>query len=218
MTPPATTTSVLAARRLSDNIFELRLQRPSGFEFVPGQRLRVHWGDAERDYSIASTPADDHLKLCVRCFPLGAVSPRLAALAPGATLGISGPYGHFRYQSREYPAVFIATGTGIAPFRAMAAGIGGGLLVLHGIRSEKEQFYREDFLKASAHYVACVSSGGASGDAQTFLGRVTDYMNRRLVPGRYDFYLCGRQDMIRDVIHIVDDQFGASRIFTEAFY
>jgi hypothetical protein len=43
-------------------------------------------------------------------------------------------------------------------------------------------------------------------------------MSRRLAPGRYDFYLCGRQDMIRDAIHIVDDRFGDSRIFTEAFY
>lgn len=220
MALPQITTRVLASRRLGTTTVELHLQRPAGFAFVPGQRLRVHCGGAERDYSIASTPADDHLMLCVRLFPQGTLSPLLAALAPGAPLGISGPYGHFRYQSSEFPAVFIATGTGIAPFRAMVGGIGDTerLLVLHGIRSAKDHLYRRHFQKASVSYVACVSGGSASESEWTHPGRVTEYMNRRLPPRQYDFYLCGRQDMIRDVIHIVDDQFGASRIFTEAFY
>lgn len=220
MALPVIMTWVLASRRLSDTVFELRLQRPTGFEFVSGQRLRVHCQDAQRDYSIASDPADDHLMLCMRCFPQGEISPLLAALTPGARLGISGPYGHFRYQSTDSPAVFVATGTGIAPFRSMAAGIGGTgeLLVLHGIRSATDQFYRAHFQKASVRYVACVSGGGGAECEQTYPGRVTEYMQRRLPSGRYDFYLCGRQDMIRDAIHIVDDQFGASRIFTEAFY
>ncbi|MFH1981533.1 MAG: FAD-binding oxidoreductase [Pseudomonadota bacterium] len=217
---PISTTRVLASRRLNDNAFELYLERAPGFHFSPGQRLRVHWGAHEREYSIASSPADEHLMLCVRRVSGGTVSPLMAALSPGEPVQVSGPYGHFRYQSREHRAVFVATGTGIAPFRAMIAdGCGAGeSLVLHGIRSAKDLFYRELFLTGAGCYRACLSGADAPGGADIFQGRVTDYVAHHLAPGRYDFYLCGRQDMIRDVILIVDDQFSAARIFTEAFY
>jgi len=220
MTLPISTTRVLTSRRLNETVFELQLERAPGFNFLSGQRLRIHWGAHEREYSIASAPADDHLTLCVRHVLRGAVSPMMAALSPGEQVHVSGPYGHFRYQSTDHPAVFIATGTGIAPFRAMIAdGCGTGVLqVLHGIRAAKEQLYREFFSQVPGRYVACISGGDTPGGAEFFKGRVTDYVAHHLAPGRYDFYLCGRQDMIRDAIHVVDDRFSTSRIFTEAFY
>jgi hypothetical protein len=34
----------------------------------------------------------------------------------------------------------------------------------------------------------------------------------------YDFYLCGRGDMVRDVTLIVDELFSGSLLYTETFY
>jgi hypothetical protein len=51
-----------------------------------------------------------------------------------------------------------------------------------------------------------------------YYGRVTDYLYNNLAPGRYDFYLCGRREMIRDVTICVDEIFPDSLVFTEIFY
>jgi hypothetical protein len=47
---------------------------------------------------------------------------------------------------------------------------------------------------------------------------VTDYIRNRLPPRTYDFYLCGRQDMIRDVTLLVDERFDGSLVYSEIFY
>ena len=51
-----------------------------------------------------------------------------------------------------------------------------------------------------------------------FQGRVTDYLQTHLAPGLYDFYLCGRREMIRDVTLLVDEKFSGSYIYSEIFY
>jgi len=45
-----------------------------------------------------------------------------------------------------------------------------------------------------------------------------DYIENHLPPLVYDFYLCGRSDMIRDVILIVDEKFPGSYVYTEIYY
>jgi benzoate/toluate 1,2-dioxygenase reductase subunit len=210
-------TPVLTKRRLSESVTELRIQRPPGFVFTPGQRVRIHRGDDARDYSVASAPGDAHLTICVKVFPRGRVSPHLAGVAPGDSLTISGPHGHFFFQSDALPAVFVATGTGIAPFRSMVAAGCRPNLVLHGVRSPVDRHYRVDVLAARVPYTACISDGTAAEDGD-FAGRVTDYLSRQLAAGRYDFYLCGRQEMIRDATLILDDRSENARIFSEVFY
>ena len=51
-----------------------------------------------------------------------------------------------------------------------------------------------------------------------FHGRVTDYLRDKLPVTAYDFYLCGRREMIRDVTLLVDERFPGSHIYTEPFY
>jgi len=210
-------TTVLGNRQLSGTAFELCLERPSGFEFVPGQRLRVHWGDNPRDYSIASSPAEDQLIICIRYFPQGRVTPGLSRLVPGEVLTMSGPHGHFSHQSTHASAVFVATGTGIAPFRAMVLTHCRPFLVLHGVAAAAERFYRDTFLRAHVPYTACLSGGEAPEDTD-YAGRVTRYLSHRLPIGNYDFYLCGHREMIRDATHVIDERFEDARIFSEIFY
>jgi benzoate/toluate 1,2-dioxygenase reductase subunit len=52
----------------------------------------------------------------------------------------------------------------------------------------------------------------------TFYGRVTEYLEKQLSLDSYDFYLCGRQEMIRDVTAVVDERFPKSLIYTEVFF
>jgi hypothetical protein len=65
--------------------------------------------------------------------------------------------------------------------------------------------------------VPCISGSGESSGGH-FQGRVTEYLRKYLETGRYDFYLCGRREMIRDVTLLADEKFPGSYIYTEIFY
>lgn len=210
-------TRVTANRRLSANAFELMLAKPAGFAFSAGQRLQLEIADVRRDYSIASAPSEKDIRLCIRQVARGRLSAHLAHAGAGARVTFTGPHGYFTFKPSPRPAVFVATGTGIAPFRAMAGAGVRGFTLLHGVKSSEQLYYREFFQARAAVYVACLTAGRTTGPAE-FSGRVGDYLRSRLAPGTYDFYLCGRQDMIRDVTLLIDEAFDGSLVYSEIFY
>ncbi len=210
-------TRIVARRRLSTAAFELELARPEGFAFIAGQRVRLHFAGVERDYSIVSPPAEAGLKLCVRRVAGGRVSPALLRAPAGSPLRFSGPHGYFTFKPSPHRAVFIATGVGIAPFCAMAADGVSGFTLLHGVESPEALLYQELLRPRAECYVACVSGASTAG-AGHFTGRVTDFIKRRLAAGTYDFYACGRQEMVRDATMVIDERFAGSRVYSEVFY
>jgi NAD(P)H-flavin reductase len=113
--------------------------------------------------------------------------------------------------------VFVATGTGIAPFCSMAASGVSGFIMLHGAETPDDLYYQYVIASCARQYVPCLS-GRPRDRTGVFSGRVTDYMAMHVTPGAYDFYLCGRQEMIRDATLIVDERFPGSLIYSETFY
>jgi ferredoxin-NADP reductase len=213
--------SVLVETRwLSSSAFEVRLSRPEGFSFRAGQHIRLRCQGLERDYSLISGPEDAELALCVRNVPRGALTPHLASLEPGSELVFAGPHGHFAFRPSERPAVFVATGTGIAPFAAMVRAGVRDFLLLHGVRDPEELYYEALFRGTPAEFVPCLTGWGPEGKPRpdAFFGRVTAYIERRLPRRAHDFYLCGREEMIRDVTLLVDEAFPGSRVYSEIFF
>ena len=77
---------------------------------------------AQRSYSIASAPEDEHLVLTVERLDDGEVSPYLTeTLEPGDELELRGPIGgYFVWQeSLGGPLLLVAGGSGVVPLRAM---------------------------------------------------------------------------------------------------
>jgi ferredoxin-NADP reductase len=211
------TTELLERHWLSDKTFEAVLSRPAGFEFTPGQRIRLLNQSLERDYSLVNGTADMHLVLCVRNVSGGEFSPLLATAAIGTRFELTGPHGYFVYRKSTRCPVFVATGTGIAPFAALARSGVSGYLLLHGVRQEKDLYYASVLRPKARRYVACLTEDPSS-TAGSFCGRVSDYLATQLESDAYDFYLCGREEMIRDVTWLVDDHFPGSLVYTEIFY
>ena len=208
---------ILSRRWLSPTTFELTLERPAGFDFQPGQRVRLGSGPNERDYSIAAAPGDPEVVLCIRRVAGGEVSAWLSTAGIGTELRGSGPHGYFTFKPSPRPAIFVATGTGVAPFVSMARAGTKGFTLLHGVKRAEDLFYR-DLLTASAQrYIACLTQD-APADPDVFAGRVTRHLERQVPPGAFDFYLCGRREMIRDVTWLIDDRFCGSRVYSEIFY
>jgi ferredoxin-NADP reductase len=208
---------VKARHWLSAKTFVLTIQRPSGFKFLPGQRLRIIHATGERDYSLASGSDARVLNLCIRLVDQGSLSRFLSTCHLPSKIPIKGPAGYFTFKPSSRQAVFVATGTGIAPFCSMVRSGINGFYLLHGVRQPAERYYRDLIQPAAKNYIACVSNLDQTSKT-LFEGRVTDYLAQHMPIGAYDFYLCGSRGMIRDVTRLVDRRFPESRIFTEMFY
>src|SRR5580693_718981 len=95
------------------------------FGFVAGQWLsfKTNKADGEeivRAYSIASAPyGDNSFALCLNRVQDGFMSNFLCDMKEGDEIGCQGPFGDFILRPPMRDTVFIATGTGIAPFRSM---------------------------------------------------------------------------------------------------
>ena len=209
-------TEIIEQRWISKKTFEIRLSRPGTFNFSPGQRISLKLNNFERDYSLASSPDESHLSLCIRHVEGGQLSRVLGAAAKGTRFSFYGPHGYFTFKPSQRPAVLVASGTGIAPFRSMVRSGITPQFLLHGVETSAELYYAKELQAASGTYIPCLSQSEKS---QThFAGRVTDYLRRHLPPANYDFYLCGRREMIRDATLLVDELFEGSFIYTETFF
>lgn len=212
--------AVLEDRRwLAPGILEFRLRRPNGFTFIPGQFLRFTLDDVQRDYTMVSRPEAKTLDFCIAVVDGGRFSTEIQQARIGSRFQVSGPLGHFICQGAANPAVFVATGTGVAPFVAFCRSGVARAILLHGVRHPDGLIYRNVLAPAVQSYVACIgTSSAATGYViEVYPNHVTDYLKSELAPGIYDFYLCGRRDMIRDATAIIDGQFGDSRLFIENY-
>ena len=211
------TASLEDRKWLSKKTFEISLRPPPGFKFKPGQRVSLNLDQHERDYSIASAPQESKLMLCIRNVSGGKLSNYLGTADIGASLSMGGPFGYFTYKSSVRPAVFVATGTGVAPFRSMARSGVCGYTLLHGVSSPADLYYASLFQQGADTYIPCLSDA-QNLQADYFQGTVTQYLARQFKSGSYDFYLCGRREMIRDVTLLIDERFPNSLVYTELFY
>lgn len=210
------TADIIAHRWLSKKTFEIKLNRPEAFNFNPGQRISLKHETVERDYSLASSPDEPHLTLCIRHVAGGLLSQLLGDAKTGSRISFYGPHGYFTFKPSGRPAVLVASGTGIAPFRSMVRSGITPEFILHGVETSADLYYADELQPASGSYVPCLSQSSKS---QTYFnGRVTEYLQRHLPSKNYDFYLCGAREMIRDVTLLVDELFEDSLVYTEAFY
>ena len=214
------TVELLKRRWLSKNAFEIELSSPTSFEFKAGQTILLIHKSIKRYYSLLSTPNDPNLTLCVQHLPEGQISSALANAEIGFQLNLTGPHGYFTFKPSIRMPVFIATGTGIAPFVSFARSGVTDFALLHQAISADELYYQSYFHKITPKYFACLSEApvAESSFPNLFGGMVSECIRKNLRPGSYDFYLCGEREMIREVTLLVDEIYPESRVYTEVFF
>jgi len=155
------------------------------FPFAPGQFVSAvaqdeHGKQQTRAYSLASAANGKRFELCVNRVDGGFFSNHLADLPDlpvGGTVRIHGPHGHFTLHEPLTDSIFVATGTGIAPFRSYlqwlfpASGEDRSqrkeIWLVFGTRHESELYYRDQFealdaAKPNFHYLPTLSRAGES--------------------------------------------------------
>lgn len=205
---------LLEAHDIAPEVRHFVFQAPEveQLHFKPGQFVSFHevlgGKKITRPYSIASLPAGNRFELCLNLVKEGLFSPHLFGMKPGDAVDISAPLGFFVVRNPAREAIFIATGTGIAPFRSMVPDYlshpdARQLTLLFGVRYESTVYYRDEFERQAAQYSnfrfwptlsrAGESWGGRTGHVQTHLLEAIG--ERRDL----DVYICGMKAMVDDV-------------------
>lgn len=202
------------------DIFELGVEHP-GCAFVPGDCVALYQrqGTASRPYSIASGIHDEAWRFLIRRLPGGEVSADLAQCAPGDSVRITPPFGWFRPGQDESgsAAVFVATGTGIAPFWSYLRSYPDRPPVrcLYGVRQRADAVAVE-WLRERCWLDLAVSRETAP-DAHH--GRVTDLLPSLPLDSATHYYLCGLDTMLDDVSRWLEARgVGLERIHRECFF
>jgi ferredoxin-NADP reductase len=194
---------------------EFEMKSVSRFGFVAGQWLSFKTAkpDGEeitRAYSIASPPSEDNrFALCLNRVQDGFTSNYLCDMKVGDEIACQGPFGDFILRPPMRDTVFIATGTGIAPFRSMLHWLladesrhqGNQLSLVFGNRTEKDIYYHDEFLRLSAEhanflYQPTLSRGGP--EWQGLRGYVQEHVPA-ITQARSDMhaYICGLDKMVK---------------------
>lgn len=207
---------VVGSRDLCTMVRELRIRREDGlpFAFEPGHYVVLHLRNGEasecRPYSICQPPdASGELAVCIQHTD-SPFAARLARADETVRLAADPPAGCFTLPERlEGDLLLIATGTGVAPFRAMAERLrdrwAGDVWLLFGARVEEGLLYDADWRQLSAeregfHYLPTLTRPsdqwiGAVGRVQTVLPGLLETLPR---PGQTTAYLCGFPEMLED--------------------
>lgn len=124
---PTFSSRLVGSWRVADQTMAFRFERPAGWIFKAGQFVDVTLlnpveTDAEgnvRGFSLASAPDEDTLMVATRMRDT-VFKRSLAAALPDTEFKIEGPFGDFTlHHDARRPAVMIAGGIGITPFRSM---------------------------------------------------------------------------------------------------
>ena len=124
---PSPVVTLVSRREVAVRTLAFEITRPDGFQFKAGQTVDLTWvepseTDSEGDtrtLSIASAPDDPQLLFATRLRDTG--FKRILERAPlGATLRMDGPFGDLTlHNNASRPAILIAGGIGITPFRSI---------------------------------------------------------------------------------------------------
>lgn len=220
--------TVKSFKMLTPTVFELTfdaektLPEHPEFQFEAGQFVSCvipgagpKGRDLRRAYSIASSPETRPVELCVKLVEEGPGTNYLYKLRPGDVFKGFAPYGDFVYEPKAgNHACFIATGTGIAPFRSMVlseayrAAPPVSAWCLMGVRSEDELCYEQEITGLpGVQWVSTVTQ--PKGKYDGYQGRVTDWLRAQgeAFPWKQtQFYLCGNGAMITEVKAILAEK------------
>lgn len=207
--------TLAAVERLSGSTihFAVDVDDPGKLGFLAGQYVNVQipGTEATRSYSFSSAPGAARAAFVVRNVPDGRMSRYLTEDAqPGQRVTFSGPYGSFYLRDAVRPVLFLAGGTGIAPFLSMLDVLGESgearsaqpVRMVYGVTNDidlvaLERLDAAQLRLADFRYRTCVANADSAHERK---GYVTAHVEPEwLNGGDVDVYLCGPVAMVEAV-------------------
>jgi benzoate/toluate 1,2-dioxygenase reductase subunit len=205
--PEAVEGEVLGVDRLSETSFGLRVKLAKPIAFLPGQyvNVTVPGTDLHRSYSFSSAPGTDEATFLIRNLPGGVMSSYLGERAQaGDAVTLTGPMGAFYLRPVERPQLWLAGGSGLAPFLSMLEqvaeqGADHPITLYYAVTRAADlvELERVRELADRIGNVTVITILAAEEEAHDRKGFVTDHVTADdLNAGDADVYLCGPPPMV----------------------
>ena len=236
MSPSHYTARIEYIRELAPTVREITLRLTGTshhqFHFSPGQSMAIeipggqNRESVKRYFSLASSPHNPEMvTFLLSLAEEGIGASYLSQQATGAKVQLHGPHGTFHLHPHdERDILFVATGTGVAPFRSMLYAMMDcpptkSVRLIWGLRSEQDLYYQEDFLAMADQFSwfsfeTTLSRRNSNWKGQT--GRVTKLVSNLSSVNDLAVYICGHQSMVDEVTAIVSRK-GSCPVYLEEF-
>lgn len=222
---------IAALDRLAPDVMRVKLRLPptANFTFIPGQYIDVIGiNGTRRSYSLANGYfLNSLLELHVRAVPGGIMSDYWFNQAkPNDLLRLNGPLGTFFLRDNANADVFfLATGTGIAPFKAILESLTqmpevqqpNSITVLWGGRKPEDLYIDVETFSGQHRYIPVISRSeevwkGGKGYVQDYLLSMTPDLSNAAV------YACGSDSMINSAKQsLCSAGLPSKRFYSDAF-
>jgi ferredoxin/flavodoxin---NADP+ reductase len=205
--------------------FILRVERKN-ISFKPGQffSLGIPSIPINREYSVSSSLNDNYLDFLIREIEDGTLSGKLRKLKKNDEIKILGPFGEFYMEKMDFTKkyIFIASGTGIAPFISIIKSNQNlDYELFHGVRNF-EDAYKDIEIR---NYIVFISRNknyiSKNINFKYFNGRITENLNflENYLNHEYLYFVCGNSSMVNDIYDFLEkNKIKANKIFSELFF
>ncbi|MFY4695286.1 benzoate 1,2-dioxygenase electron transfer component BenC [Burkholderia glumae] len=186
--------------------------------FLPGQyvNIDVPGSGQHRSYSFSSAPGQTRISFLIKKIRGGVMSTWLESAPVGSEVELTGPLGSFYLRAVERPLLFLAGGTGLAPFLSMLEVLASAnshqkIHLVYGVTRDLD-LVQVDAIEAFKAKLPNFTYGTVVADANSKhekKGWVTQHIPAdALNDGAVDVYLCGPPPMV-DAVRKYFDNTGA---------
>jgi CDP-4-dehydro-6-deoxyglucose reductase len=190
---------------INESVLKLVVRFPptADFKFISGQYVNIIKGDIKRSYSIGGVENGNMLVFYIKKYDQGLMSDYLFNQAKsGDLLRIEGPFGtFFLREENKRNIIFLATGTGIAPFisiltdpKCLKILKNSNVYLFHGGRFKADLILKSFLEKQQIHYFPVLSRENVSGYHNGYIQDIIIKQNLDL--SNSTVYACGSNDMI----------------------
>lgn len=198
---------IRSVRNVTHDVLRFTLDKPSGYNFVPGQATEVainklEWKEERRPFTFTSLPGDSHLEFTIKTYPShNGVTNALRQLKAGDELLLHDVWGAISYKGE---GVFIAGGAGVTPFIAIFRDLNsrkqiGNNALIFANKSKADIIDETDFRKMlGGAFINILSDENVEGYAHGMINE--DFLKKNVKNFTQQFYVCGPPPMMDAVL------------------
>lgn len=201
---------ILSIEPVTHNVKHFKLQKPGGYQFIPGQATEVAinkpgWESERRPFTFTSLNEWDHLEFTIKIYSdHKGVTDQLGQLKPGDELLLHDVWGAIQYKGE---GTFIAGGAGVTPFIAIFRqlqkdhALGNNKLIFSN-KTRKDIILKDEFsAMLGNNFINTLTQDDAPGYDHHKIDK--EYLQKKISSFDQQFYICGPDEMVKSVKDIL---------------
>jgi ferredoxin-NADP reductase len=197
---------ILESYYVTHDVKRFRVERPAGYEFIPGQATDVSinlpdWKNELRPFTFTALPDAEFFEFTIKIYnDHPGVTNMLGKTNSGAELILHDVFGAIQYKE---PGVFIAGGAGVTPFIAILRYLHAhhkldGNKLIFSNKTSADIILKEEFeMMLKNNFINIITREHTIG----FIGKRIDrdYLVEKVSDFSQHFYVCGPDDFVKEV-------------------